>query len=310
MQVRIIKRVIDMKKDIIAKKIDNEDVSRAGFDSIARKIGQDESVEILSPQKRAWITRRMQLKKKTQHNAALKAWDTRRKNAAASANETVVATPQLTRFQIAAQKAWVTRRNNISKNIIKPVIRKNTKWDGESKSEVRNTIAGYFRMYDECINGKVLALESDEFLFTKLLPDCKFDIYEHDEKVYNSMLDTRPPNVNNIIHGDVRLAGDNKYYDCAFLDFCNTCNQNVNRMMYLTDVLKDSIFIAATFALRTREKGMLKKGTQKKKSNLYAADIIKQMQAIFRNHTFEYGMSYHDGLGPMFAIVLKHRDLL
>lgn len=361
----------------IAKKIVEATVGlkkNVRFDRIARMVGKEE--EILSPQQRAWITRRKNLKKQIQlaagkkaaetrrrnkeivaqqefqkhHDAGVKAAETRKRNeelidpiivqqkhhdagvkaAAARKRNMGITEPEsesipfirntlvpnrvikhqepisqpVSKGSERVRRSWVTRRGGKSSN--KKVIAMSERdWCGKGKSIARNMVVNYFEKYGA---GKVLALESPQFLFAKALPKHEFDVYESNKLAHERMWNNAPSNVNALVNGDISLAatGAEEQYDYAFLDFCGKYDSNIERMKSLYEVLENSNYIAATFCTRGHSKTM----------ESYKFEIAKTMQDIFRQHTIENEISYKDPQpngkrgAPMFTIILRHRALI
>jgi hypothetical protein len=191
----------------------------------------------------------------------------------------------LTVMQLAGHKAADTRKKNAKE------------WGGDGKRKFRNVVSEYFDKYG---SGYTLALESKDLLFVKSLPNHDFEIYEHNLEIFGTIKVHDVSNIKALYYGDVGLAQNKSTtrYKYAFLDFCNTYKSNEGRLIALSNVLRDSMFIAVTFSLRMHKKEM----------SDYKIDLVKKLQSIFKNHTIEYEMSYRDG-SPMIGIVLKNRGL-
>lgn len=191
------------------------------------------------------------------------------------------------------------RREKKPKKI--PVV-KVKNWNGKGKEQFRNKVIEYFTMYG---NGeRTLALETSDLHFVNKLPNHKFDIYEHNIRMFDELEKVRTCNISNLVYGDVwNAALADSDYTYAFLDFCGTFDMNNNAMVALSTKLNTSLFIAVTFSLR-------RNGCATGKSvESYKVDLVKKIQSIYKNHTIEYEDSYRDGC-PMIGMVFKHRSLM
>lgn len=171
----------------------------------------------LSPQKRAWITRRLNEKRS---NAAVKAWEVRK--------DVEIDGEVFRNFDLP--------RKNVIRNKLVDIL----------KSE-------YHHKYPR----NILALESPQCLFARKLPEFKIYAYEHNVDSYDAMCSNKPSNLiayHGDISGAV--YSDVSYYAC-FLDFCNTYKSNIDRIKKMQYILWNSKIVAFTFSMRGHKKDLL-----------------------------------------------------
>jgi hypothetical protein len=180
-------------------------------------------------------------------------------------------------------------------------------YDRPGKNKFRDIVVGYF----ENNTGSVLALESEEMVFVNALPQHRFILYEHNSEVYNKIFNkvksgNSAGNIVYLENSDIANA-KSVDYDYAFLDFCSTFTTNETRLKVLARLLINAKYIALTFSLHDK---------RKKEFDKRQIDLVKRLQAIFLNHTFETYMAYADrnegirGGSPMVGIVLKNRKFI
>ena len=197
---------------------------------------------------------------------------------------------QLTKNQIRARKAWETRKTRERGKT------KTKTYCSIHKNEFRERVIEIFKSLDE--GSLILALESPEFLFVDRLKEYNFIVFENDSEQFKKMVECNRENVKSIYHADVSAARMlSERFNAMFLDFCNTFDNNVERIELLLSKIERCGILAFTFCLRGNKKEM----------EDYKFDLIKKLGSLLPDFQLEYAISYRDG-APMVGIILKENN--
>lgn len=177
----------------------------------------DENTLELSPQKRAWITRR---KNETRHNASVKAWAVRK--------DVEIDGHVFRNFDLP--------KKNIIRDKLIGIIKSN---------------------YHPKYHRNILALESPQCLFASGLPNFNIVAYEHDVDAYNAIKANKPKNLTVYNGDISNSFYSNMKYHACFLDFCNTFNSNIGRIRKMQHILWNAKIVAFTFSMRGHRKDLL-----------------------------------------------------
>ncbi|HDK42163.1 MAG TPA: hypothetical protein ENG87_02185 [Candidatus Pacearchaeota archaeon] len=170
---------------------------------------------------------------------------------------------------------------------------KKKKYNCENKNRIRQIIVDEIRKRD--INN-ILALESPEFLFSKLLPDKKIIVFENDADVMKKMEKKSPKNVE-LIFGNIHKFGVlNAKIDSIWLDFTGTWYKEQENIVRLKDTLKETKLFILTLCLR-------EKGYNKNIYDYYLINKIQELTGI--NWKVIYGENYYDSV-QMVTIILEN----
>jgi hypothetical protein len=211
---------------------------------------------------------------------------------------------------IAAHKANDTKRMNaiIAGKNIPPVKKDLPIWDGARKENSRNIIARLFSIFGP---GLTLLLESNEMKFVNKLPEHPFIIFEHNPDVFSLMhkkiAHDKIQNVAGLFHNDISDAVDlnvGNLYRYAFLDFCDTFENNIERLRLLEPILHDCRFIAFTFCMRYNKRKL-----QKRDMERFSWYVIPELQYMFKNHSVIHVDTYRDTNG-MCTLVFINREIM
>ena len=166
---------------------------------------------------------------------------------------------------------------------------KDRKYDTPAKNRVRETLINFLGTHKI---KKILTLESEDFMFSKLVPEKKVIVFESDKKTFNLMEKSKPKNVS-LFYGDVSQFADlDSKIDMIYLDFCGTYEFSKEVIFSLKEQIKQSKLFAVTFSLRN--------GSEAKKRGFkqigdYQFDLIRRLQELLDvNFKVLYGEGYND----------------
>lgn len=177
------------------------------------------------------------------------------------------------------------------------------KYNEKNKNRLREIIVDKIR--NENIK-TILTLESEEFLFSKMLPDKEIIVWENNDKKIKKMEKNTPKNVD-LIFGNIGKFGlIGKDVDCIYLDFCRTWNTEQTEIIRLKNRLSNCKLFILTLCLRAN-------GTQGKLNEQfkgdYQFDLINKIQKLTEiNWKVIYGESYYDSV-QMVTIILKNETI-
>jgi len=176
----------------------------------------------------------------------------------------------------------------------------NKKYNCENKNKIRQIIVDEIRKRE--INS-IVTLESQDFLFSKLLPDKKIIVFENDGNVCEKLEKKAPKNVE-VIFGNInKLSIFNSNHDMIYLDFCGTWMTEQQNIIKLKEQLKNVKLFVLTLCLRESY-------YHKKTGNIYNGDyqfdIINKLQTLTKiNWKVVYGESYYDSV-QMVTLILEN----
>lgn len=175
-----------------------------------------------------------------------------------------------------------------------------SKYNQKNKNKVRENIISIIQKYPI---KKILTLESEDFIFSNLLPDKKILVFENEKTIYNKMQKDKPKNVK-LFFGDISKFSDlDSQVDMVYLDFCGIYEFSKQEIYELKEVISNSKLFAVTFALRigneARKHGFNQFGD-------YQFDLINKLQELLGiNFKVLYGEAYKD-TQPMVTIVMEN----
>lgn len=173
-------------------------------------------------------------------------------------------------------------------------------YDKPNKNRIRESIISIIEQHKI---KKILTLESEDFIFSNLLPHKKIIVFENDKTTFNKMEKLKPNNVN-LFYGNVSKFADlDSEVDCVYLDFKGIYEFTKQEIYELKEVIEKAKLFAVTFALRignaAKEKGFNQFGD-------YQFDLIRRLQELLEiNFKVIYGEAYRDSQ-PMVTIVLEN----
>jgi hypothetical protein len=175
----------------------------------------------------------------------------------------------------------------------------NVKYNGANKNRIRDRIVE--EVQRENIK-TILTLESPSFLFSKLLPNRKIIIFEHDNNIYKLMIKNKPSNVK-VFFGDISQFADlNSDVDMVYLDFCQSylsCKETISQLKNTIDKAK---LIAFTFCVRGGERNLQREGD-------YQLYLVKELQELTNiNLRVIYGEGYSDSGAIMFTCLFRNPE--
>ncbi len=173
-------------------------------------------------------------------------------------------------------------------------------YNADNKNRIRQLIVDEIRKRD--INS-IVALESEDFLFSRLLPDKKIIVFEKDGDVCTRLEKKAPKNVE-VVFGNInRLDIFNSVHDFIYLDFCGTWMIEQENIIQLKDSLSNIKLLAVTFCMRMNGKS----GKVKEVFNGdYQFDLVSKIQNLTEvNWKVVYGESYYDGV-QMVTLILEN----
>ena len=171
--------------------------------------------------------------------------------------------------------------------------KKNQDYNQPRKNVIRETLVKFMNLYNI---KKILTLESEKYLFSKLIPDKKIYVFECNIHEYKKMVKSKPRNVN-LFFGDISdFKSLDQQIDFVYLDFCCTIMEAKEILFSLKEKIQGSKLFAVTFCLRCN---MEKDGD-------YTFNLINEIQNITDiNLKVLYGESYCDTI-PMVTILFEN----
>jgi hypothetical protein len=147
----------------------------------------------------------------------------------------------------------------------------------------------------------ILTLESPEFLFSKLIPEKKVIVFEHNKDTFKLMEKTKPKNVK-LFFGDISESSNlNVNVDMVYLDFQSNWSCSKESIYLIKEIIKNSKLFAIT--LTTRDNQLQPEGD-------YQFYYISQLQEMLGNLKVLYGEAYKDSSNMVTIIfeVIKEND--
>ncbi len=177
---------------------------------------------------------------------------------------------------------------------------KERKYDTPAKNRIRDSLINFMGQYKI---KKVLTLESEDFIFSKIIPEKKIVVFEKDKKTFSLMEKSKPKNVS-LFYGDISHFADlDSKTDFVYLDFCGTYEFSKEVIYSLKQTIKQSKLFAVTFCLRTGDQ-VKKKGF--KQIGDYQFDLIRRLQELLDiNFKVLYGEGYNDS-GCMVTMLFEN----
>lgn len=131
-----------------------------------------------------------------------------------------------------------------------------------------------------------LTLESRDFLFTKLVPEKKFYVFENDKVEFNAMQKSKPRNVI-LNYGDVSQFKEyDMNVDFIYLDFCQAYSTAKETIYLLKDKIKEARVFAVTFCTWDETK---------ESDGDYQFQIVRELQELLDiNFKVLFGQGYRD----------------
>lgn len=173
-------------------------------------------------------------------------------------------------------------------------------YDRPIKNKIREFLVEKCREYNV---KEILALESPDFLFSKLLPEKKIYVFEQDNKTFQEMIKSKPLNVV-LFEGEISMFSELSIFpEFIYLDFCGTFNSSQETIFLLKDKIKNCKLFGITFCLREPHK--------KKEFGDYEINLISKLQSILGfNMQILFGQSYRDKeerklTAPMITLLFK-----
>ncbi len=154
---------------------------------------------------------------------------------------------------------------------------------------------------------KILTLESEDFIFSNLLPDKKIIVFENNKEIFNKMEKSKPKNVKLFYGGISKFAELDSEVDCVYLDFKGIFECTKQEIYDLKEVIKKSKLFGVTFSLRignaVKERGFEQFGD-------YQFDLIRRLQELLEiNFRVLYGEAYRD-TQSMVTILLENPEVM
>ena len=176
---------------------------------------------------------------------------------------------------------------------------KKKKYDCENKNRIRQLIVDEIRKRDI---KNILTLESQEFLFSKLLPDKKIIVCEKDKITFKKLKRECPKNVD-LIFGNIEDFGNiGRDVDVVYLDFCRTFETEEENLAKLKDKLKNSKLFILTVCMRSNSK------LETRYRGDYQFHILSKLQSLTGiNWKVIYGESYYDSV-QMVTIIMENLE--
>lgn len=177
---------------------------------------------------------------------------------------------------------------------------KSRKYDTPAKNRIRENIINFMNQYKI---KKILTLESEDFLFSNLIPEKKIIVFEKNKKIFNLMEKSKPKNVS-LFYGDVSKFADlDSKTDMVYLDFCGTYEFSKEVIHNLKEQIKQCKLFAVTLSLRVGSE-VKKKGF--KQLGDYQFDLIRRLQELLEiNFKVLYGEGYNES-GCMVTILFEN----
>ena len=174
------------------------------------------------------------------------------------------------------------------------------KYDRPLKNLVRENVIDILNQYKI---KKILTLESEDFIFSNLVPDKKVIVFENDLKTFKKMEKNKPSNVR-LFYGDIsKFAELDSKVEAIYLDFCGIYEFSKEEIFKLKECIRNCKIFAVTFALRIGSEAK-KQGIEKHGD--YQFDLIRKMQELTEvNFKVLYGEAYRD-TQPMVTMVFEN----
>lgn len=156
-------------------------------------------------------------------------------------------------------------------------------YDRPIKNIIRAKILSYIENYP--INS-ILTLESEDFLFSKELPQSKIFVFENNLNTFKKMRLKKPKNVV-LSYGDVSNFKEyNSNVDFIYLDFCYTFSTAKEIIYNLKENIRKARLFAVTFCTWDETK---------EPNGDYQFDLINKLQTIIGiNFKVLFGQGYRD----------------
>jgi len=130
------------------------------------------------------------------------------------------------------QKEYYQKNKEHMKN-----YQKERKYDTPAKNRIRDSLINFMGQYKI---KKVLTLESEDFIFSKIIPEKKIVVFEKDKKTFSLMEKSKPKNVS-LFYGDISHFADlDSKTDFVYLDFCGTYEFSKEVIYSLKQTIKQS----------------------------------------------------------------------
>lgn len=177
---------------------------------------------------------------------------------------------------------------------------KERKYDTPAKNRIRETLINFMNQYKI---KKILTLESEDFIFSNLIPEKKVIVFEKDKRTFNLMEKSKPKNVS-LFYGDIQnFAALDSKTDMIYLDFCGTYEFSKEVIYSLREQIKQCKLFAVTFSLRNGSE-VKKKGF--KQIGDYQFDLIRRLQELLEtNFKVLYGEGYNES-GCMVTMLFEN----
>lgn len=131
----------------------------------------------------------------------------------------------------------------------------------------------------------ILTLESPKFLFSKLVPEKKVIVFEHNKKTYKNMLKSKPKNVK-LFEGDISESVDlNINIDMIYLDFNTNWSGSKETIHTMKEIINNSKLFALTITTRDN---------QNHPTGDYQFYYVSELQKLLGNLKVLYGEAYKD----------------
>jgi len=175
-------------------------------------------------------------------------------------------------------------------------------YDRPNKNRIRDNL---IKIIEQNKIKSILTLESEDFIFSNLLPKNKIIVFENDKKVFNKMEKSKPKNVK-LFFGDVSKFADlDSKVDCVYLDFKGIYEYSKQEIYELREVISKAKLFGVTFSTRLNKEV---KETYEQFGD-YQFDLIRKLQELLEiNFKVLYGEVYKD-LTPMITMIFENPEV-